>query len=424
MIISRREFLQWASAAAGTAAVSGCATGGASAGRVVVIGAGYGGATAAKYIKLWAPDIDVTVVERGSEFISCPLSNLVLGGNTDIRELTYSYDGLKRRGISIVRDEATAIDAEKREVRLAGGNTLSYDRLIVSPGVEFLYGGIPGLNNADAQNRVLHAWKAGAQTLALRKQLEAMPDGGVFALHIPKAPYRCPPGPYERAGLIAWYLQRTKPKSKLLVLDAKDTFSKQKLFQAAWKRLYPNTLEWVGLSDGGKIARADPRAGAVETDFQTHRGDVVNIIPPQRAGHIASVAGVADRTGWCPVDPATFESRLVPKIHVIGDAAIMGAMPKSAFAANAQAKVCALAVLRMLNGQAPDDPRLINTCYSLIAPNRAISVSGVYRPLNGLLADIDGAGGTSRLDATDETSALEATYADAWFTTVTTEAFG
>ena len=238
MILNRREFVQWTSAAAATAALGGCATSGGSAGRVVVIGAGYGGATAAKYIKMWAPDISVTVVERSGEFISCPLSNLVLGGNTDIRELTYSYDGLKRRGISIVRDEATAIDAEKREVRLAGGNTLSYDRLIVSPGVEFLYGGIQGLNNADAQNRVLHAWKAGAQTLALRKQLEAMPDGGVFALHIPKAPYRCPPGPYERICQVADYFKRAKPKSKILVLDSnEDLVSKKGLFLAAWNGL-------------------------------------------------------------------------------------------------------------------------------------------------------------------------------------------
>ncbi len=389
--------------------------------RVVVVGGGFGGATAARSLLLG--NLEVVLIEARDVYTACPFSNAVIAGMREIEQQRFGYGAIVSDGVRVIRDTAVGVDADRRRLTLESGASLIYDRLILSPGIDMIWDAIPGYD-ATAADTMPHAWKGEAQTLLLRRQLQAMDNGGTVIMSIPANPYRCPPGPYERAGLIAWYLQRTKPKSKLLVLDAKDTFSKQKLFQAAWKRLYPNTLEWVGLSDGGKIARADPRAGAVETDFQTHRGDVVNIIPPQRAGHIASVAGVADRTGWCPVDPATFESRLVPNIHVIGDAAIMGAMPKSAFAANAQAKVCALAVLRMLNGQAPDDPRLINTCYSLIAPNRAISVSGVYRPLNGLLADIDGAGGTSRLDATDETSALEATYADAWFTTVTTEAFG
>ena len=268
-----------------------------------------------------------------------------------------------------------------------------------------------------------HAWKAGEQTLLLRRQLEAMPDGGLVVISAPANPYRCPPGPYERASLIAYYLKTHKPRSKLILLDSKDIFSKQKLFQAAWKELYPN-LEWVSLSDGGKVTRVDPATNTFETDFGSHKADVANVIPPQRAGAIAATAGVADRTGWCPIDPVTFESKLQPGIHVIGDAAIAGAMPKSAFAANAQAKVCADAVAQLLAGNAPVEPRLINTCYSLVAPGNAISVAGVYRPVNGQLTDVEGAGGTSPLNAPAEQRAKEAEYADAWFKTITGETFG
>ena len=240
----------------------------------------------------------------------------------------------------------------------------------------------------------------------------------------PANPYRCPPGPYERASLIAHYLRTRKPRSKIILLDAKDIFSKQKLFQAAWQQLYPGLLEWVSLSDGGKVTRVDPATNTFETDFDSHKANVGNVIPPQRAGAIAAMAGVADRTGWCPIDPATFELKLQPGIHVIGDAAIAGAMPKSAFAANAQAKVCAEAVAQLLAGNAPAEPRLINTCYSLVAPGNAISVAGVYRPVNGQLTDIAGAGGVSPLDAPAGQRAQEAAYADAWFKTITAETFG
>ncbi|MCX7384348.1 MAG: FCSD flavin-binding domain-containing protein, partial [Alphaproteobacteria bacterium] len=240
---------------------------------------------------------------------------------------------------------------------------------------------------------------------------------------VPANPYRCPPGPYERASLIAHYLKTRKPRAKLIVLDAKDAFSKQRLFQAAWKALYPN-LEWVGLSGGGKVTEVDAARGTVKTEFASYKADLANIIPPQRAGAIAVVSGVADRTGWCPIDPVTFESRLQPGIHVIGDAAIAGGMPKSAFAANAQAKVCAQAVADLLAGRVPGEPRLLNTCYSIVAPGYGISVAGVYRPANGVLTDIEGAGGTSPLDAPPETRAEEARYAESWFRTITTEAFG
>jgi hypothetical protein len=251
-----------------------------------------------------------------------------------------------------------------------------------------------------------------------------MEDGGLVVMAVPANPYRCPPGPYERASLIAHYLKTRKPRSKLLVLDAKDAFSKQRLFEAAWASLYPGLLEWVPLSSGGKVTGVDPATRVVMTEFGDHQAAVANIIPPQRAGRIAEAAGCADRTGWCPVDPVSFESKLQPGIHLIGDAIIAGAMPKSAFSANAQARVCAEAVASLLRGEAPAAPKLINTCYSLVAPDYGISIAGVYQPTNGLLADVPGAGGISPLDAPAGFRAAEANYAEDWFRTITADVFG
>jgi NADPH-dependent 2,4-dienoyl-CoA reductase/sulfur reductase-like enzyme len=251
-----------------------------------------------------------------------------------------------------------------------------------------------------------------------------MEDGGTVVIVAPANPFRCPPGPYERASLIAHYLKTKKPKSKVIILDAKDAFSKQRLFLNAWAALYPDHLEWVSLSKGGKVNAVDAATKTLKTDFADHKADVANVIPPQKAGAIAQSAGVADRSGWCPVDPVTFESKLVPNIHVLGDAAIMGAMPKSAFSANAQAKVCAAAVADLLAGKTPPEPRLINTCYSLVAPDYGITVAGVYKPANGVLADIEGAGGVSPIDAPRENRALEAQFAEGWFKTITSEVFG
>ena len=389
--------------------------------RVVVIGGGFGGATAARFLRRANPNIAVVLVEPNATFTACPFSNEVLAGERDIDAQLFDYRGVAADGVRVVQAAATAIDPARRTVTF-GDNLLPYDRVILSPGIDIAWNALPGYDEAAAE-RMPHAWKAGEQTLLLRRQLEAMADGGVVVISAPANPYRCPPGPYERASLIAWYLKTNKPRSKLILLDSKDIFSKQKLFQAAWKELYPN-LEWISLSDGGKVTRVDPATNTFETDFGSHRADVANVIPPQRAGAIAAAAGVADRTGWCPIDPVTFESRLQPGIHVIGDAAIAGAMPKSAFAANAQAKVCAAAVAQLLAGEAPAEPRLINTCYSLVAPGAAISVAGVYRPLNGQLTDIEGAGGTSPPNAPAEQRAKEAEYADAWFKTITRETFG
>jgi sulfide dehydrogenase [flavocytochrome c] flavoprotein chain len=393
------------------------------AGRVVVVGGGFGGATAARFIRRTDPRLDVVLVEANPDYVACPFSNEVIAGFRDIAAQHFDYRAIAAAGVRVVRAEATAIDPAARTATLNDGSVMPYDRLILSPGIDIIWGALPGYDEAAAE-RMPHAWKAGAQTLLLRRQLEAMEDGGVVVISAPANPYRCPPGPYERASLIAAWLKANRPRSKLLLLDAKDAFSKQKLFQAGWARLYPGLLEWVSLSDGGKVTRVDAATNTFETDFGSHKANVGNVIPPQRTGRIAAVAGVADRTGWCPIDPVTFESKLQPNIHVIGDAAIAGAMPKSAFAANAQAKVCAGAVVQLLSGGTPVEPRLINTCYSLLAPGYGISVAGVYRPVNGQLTDIAGAGGTSPLDAPAEQRVREAEYADAWFRTITNETFG
>jgi len=308
-------------------------------------------------------------------------------------------------------------------VTLADGARLAYDRLVLAPGIDIKWGALSGYDEA-AAGQMPHAWRAGEQTLLLRRQLEAMDDGGLVVISAPANPFRCPPGPYERASLIAHFLKTKKPKSKLIVLDAKDAFSKQRLFQAAWAELYPGLLEWVPLSKGGNVTSVDPATRTLMTDFGKHQAKVANVIPPQKAGRIAEVAGVADRSGWCPIDPATFESKLQAGIHVIGDAAIAGAMPKSAFAANSQAKVCAAAVATLLAGGTPSVPKLINTCYSLVAPDYGISVASVYQPTGGQLADVPGAGGVSPSDAPRETRKAEAVLAEAWFRTITTEAFG
>jgi len=392
------------------------------AARVAVVGGGFAGATAAR--ALAQAGHQVTMIEAEAQYVSCPFSNPVLAGMREMGQQQFGWD--KIVGVKRVQARATGVDGAARRVLLDGG-TVDYDRLILAPGVDMRLGSdpgaLPGYDRA-AVEAMPHAWKAGPQTTLLRDQLRAMPDGGTVVMSVPANPYRCPPGPYERASLIAWYLKNNKPRSKLLVLDAKDQFSKQKLFQQAWAKMYPGLLEWVSLSDGGAVTGVDRAAMTLTTDFATHKADVANVIPPQRAGAIAQAAGVADRTGWCPVDPVSFESLRVPNVHVIGDAAIMGAMPKSAFAANAQAKVCAQAVTAMLAGRTPEVPRLINTCYSLVAPEYGISVAGVYRPVNGQLTDIEGAGGTSPMDGDPAFRAQEAAYADVWYRTITSSVFG
>ena len=340
-----------------------------------------------------------------------------------IGEQRFGYDALRTEGITVVHDRAKRIDPQTRLVTLSGDSMLGYDRLVMAPGIDIRWDALPGYDEAAAE-LMPHAWQAGEQTLLLRRQLEAMTDGGTVVISVPANPFRCPPGPYERASLIAYYLKTAKPRAKLIVLDAKDGFSKQRLFQAAWQQLYLGHIEWVSLSNGGKVTSVDPASRTLVTDFASYKADVANVIPPQRAGHIAEIAGVSDATGWCPIDPVTFESRLQPGVHVIGDAAIAGAMPKSAFAANAQAKGCAAAVAALLSDDPPSPHKLINTCYSLVAPDYGISIAGVYQPVDGQLAEVKGAGGISPADAPADFRALEARYAEAWFRTITAQTFG
>jgi sulfide dehydrogenase [flavocytochrome c] flavoprotein chain len=391
--------------------------------KVVVIGGGFAGASCARLIMSEDPAIAVTLLEPNATYIACPLSNAVVAGLRDLSVQQFSYRTLRGQGIDVLHRRATAVDAEKRTVSLDDGRQLSYDRLVVAPGVDLRFDAIPGYTEA-ASEAMPHAWKAGEQTLLLRRQLEAMNDGGVVVMSAPANPFRCPPGPYERASLIAHYLKTRKPRSKLILLDAKDAFSKQKLFEAAWKELYPGIIEWVPLSAGGQVVRVAPETRTFVTEFGTYEADVANVIPPQRAAAAATIAGVADQTGWCSVDPVTFESKLRPGVHVIGDAIIAGGMPKSAFAANSQARACAVAVVDLLRDRMPVPPKLINTCYSLVAPDYGISIAGVYQPANGLLTDVPGAGGVSPLDVPRSVRAQEAVYAEAWFKTITSSIFG
>ncbi|HEX9672169.1 MAG TPA: NAD(P)/FAD-dependent oxidoreductase [Burkholderiales bacterium] len=413
MKLSRREFVKWMAASTGAAAVAGCAgMGGPSGGRVVVIGGGYGGATAARYLKLWAPDIDVTVIERSDVFVSCPISNLVLGGNTRMSNITMGYDGLRSRGVNIVRDEAVGVDAAKREVRLAGGTTLRYDRLIVSPGIDLIPGTIPGLKSAEAQARVLHAWKAGPQTVALRKQLEAMRDGGVYVFHMPLAPYRCPPGPYERVCQVADYFKKAKPRSKIIMLDANpDIVSKKGLFLAAWNGMYKGMIDYRPNSE---LQDVDVKGMAVKLTFDSVKGDVLNVVPPHGAGTIAQQAGlITANQRWCGVDWLTMESVAVKGVHVLGDATLSApAMPKSASMANQHGKICAAAVIALLKGEPVfQQPAIMNTCYSFVDGRSAMHVTSIhqYDKAQKTLVPVKGAGGVST-----GSSELEGSYAWGW----------
>ena len=415
MSLTRRTLLATSAAALAAPALAQTAP------KVVVIGGGFGGASAARFLQPMG--IEVTLIEPNAQYISCPFSNAVIAGLRDLSQQTFTYTALEAQGIRLVRQMAVKIDHDTRRVTLADGVMISYDRLVLAPGIDLNFSALAGYDEG-ASALMPHAWKAGAQTTLLRQQIEAMPDGGTIIISAPANPFRCPPGPYERASLIAWYLKNHKPKSKLLILDAKDAFSKQSLFTAAWKDIYGDMVEWIGLSGGGKVTEVKAKDKIFVTEFGEHKADVGNVIPPQRAGAIATIAGATDQTGWCPIDPVTFEAKLVQNIHVIGDACIGGGMPKSAFSANAQAKACAQAIASLLRGQNPAEPKLVNTCYSLVKPDYGISVAGVYSPAKGLLADVQGAGGVSPANASAAVRAAEAHYAEGWFKTITQEVFG
>lgn len=391
--------------------------------KIVIVGGGFGGATAARLLKRLLPNATISLIEKNTEFAACPFSNLVIGGARPMSAQRFSYDGLTSDGIQVINALATDIDAETKTVKVEGHVPISYDRLILSPGIDLRWGAIEGYDEAAAET-LPHAWKAGPQTTLLRQQLQALEDGQSVIMTAPAAPYRCPPGPYERASLIAHFLKTQKPKSKLIILDSKDNFSKMALFQDAWAKHYPDHLEWRGATDDGAVNRVAPDSRTVFTDFESMSAGVINVIPPQKAGQIADRAGVSNATGWCPINPINFESRLQPDIHVIGDATIAAPMPKSAFSANLQAKVCAIAVARSLSDLAPEATTLANTCYSYTTPDEAISIAGVYSNANGQLTSISGAGGVSPLAADIGVRSAEAAQAAHWFETITREAFG
>jgi sulfide dehydrogenase [flavocytochrome c] flavoprotein chain len=416
--MKRRQFVQTfgaGSAVAGLGLLTGCATSGASRGKVVVVGGGYGGATAAKYVRMFSDyGIDVTLVEPNSAFISCPISNLVIQGSKTIADVTTPYDNLtKRHGVKVVRDMVASIDAEKRMVKLAGGGELPYDRLIVSPGIDFMWETLPGMASQAAKDKVLHAWKAGAQTVALRKQLEAMPDGGVYALSIPLAPYRCPPGPYERACMVANYFKKAKPKSKVVIFDANDDVqSKKGLFMKAWADHYKDIIEY---RPKHRVTDVDAATNTLKFEFNDDfKAAVANVVPAMRAGDIAVKTGLATANArWCEVDFLTFESKAAKNIHVLGDAIqIAPGMPKSGHMANQHGKTCAAAVVNLLMGKEPPQlPIYANTCYSFVTDEDVVHVASVHRydAEKKTMLTVPGSGGVS-----SAASELEGRYALAW----------
>lgn len=426
--LNRRQLLQGLGAAALVPLLGGVvpfAIGNQHAGQVVVVGGGFGGATAAKYLKRANPAIEVILIEPAETFHTCPFSNLHLGGLRSLDSLAHGYDELRDRyGVRVIHAEAEDVDAAAHTVRLSTGRDLAYDRLILSPGIDIRWDALEGYEESAAE-KAPHAWKAGPQTELLRSQLEAMVDGGTFILVAPANPFRCPSAPYERASLIANYLEQFKPKSKVLILDAKDDFSKQALFMEGWERLYGDRIEWVGRSDDGRVTRVDAERLEVETELGTvHKADVLNVIPPQKAGWIAERAGVTDAAGWVPVTPDTFEARQAKDIYVIGDASVADPMPKSGFSASAQAKVVAAAIAASLESRPAPDAYWIDVSYSLVGPEYAISKAGVYRVRDGAIVEVTEAGGLSPQDAPPTTRALEAEYAMGWYDAICQDTWG
>ncbi|MGB8397280.1 FCSD flavin-binding domain-containing protein [Bradyrhizobium sp.] len=417
---TRRDVARGVAAIAAASAVA-CPSIAQSAARVVVIGGGFGGASCARALRRLDAALRITLIEPKRTFTACPFSNEVIAGLRGMAAQQFTYDKIVAEGVTVIAQAAMTVDPQVRAVGLADGNILAYDRLVLAPGIDLRFDALPGYDEA-ASARMPHAWQAGEQTMLLREQLEAMDDGGVVVLAVPAAPLRCPPAPYERASLIAHFLKARKPRSKVLVLDAKDGFPQQRLFENAWKELYPGMIERIALSQGGRVISVDPATNTIVTDFGNYAAQVANVIPPQKAGRIAGIAGAADNTGWCPINPATFESKLVPNIHVIGDACIAGQIPKSASAAHAQARACAAAVVNLISGKSTDMPRLNGACYNTVAPGYAFSLSGIYQPKDGQFAEVEGS--TSAVDAPREVRRQEAENAQTWFRTITVDAFG
>ena len=389
---------------------------------IVIIGGGFAGATCARSLKKADPRLAVTLVEPNRTYTAPPMSNAVIAGLRDLKQQQFDYRAIQSIGVTLAFSAASAVDPHARSVTLTDGTKLIYDQLVVAPGIDFRWDAIKGYSEA-ATGIIPHAWKDADQIALLRRQLESMDDGGTVVISAPVNPARCPPAPYERASLIAYYLKAKKPRSKVIVLDAKESFTMQHLFEAAWKDLYPGMIEWVSISYGGTLASVDVATRTLFTDFDTYRASVANIIPPQKAGRIAEIAGVSDRTGWCPVDPVTFASKLQLNIHVIGDAALAGAMPRSASAANSQAKICAAAIVKLIAGKVPPAPTLTSSCYSLISPDYAISQMGTFRPESGQYSEVLGGAIVSPPAASRAVRRAEAEKAGAWYRSLTGEIF-
>jgi len=428
---NRRSFLKTVglgATAVTAAAYTPFAIGGSSK-KVVIVGGGMGGAVAAKYIKMMDKYIDVTLIEANKDYYTGFTSNLVIGGDRDIEKIKFGYDGLRGHGIDVVIDKVTNIDANAKTVKTAGGKTFGYDRCIVAPGIDFRYDKIDGYNESVANTKITHAWKAGPQTVMLRDQVQSMKKGGTVIISAPPNPFRCPPGPYERTAQIAHYLKQHNPTAKILVLDDKEKFSKFGLFTAGWAKHYGygtdnSMIEWVKGSAGGKIESVDVAGMTLSGEVDDYKGDVINIIPAQKAGHIAHVAGLTNASGWCPIEGKTFESTIHKDIHVIGDAAIQSPLPKSGYAANSEGKVCAAAVVALLNGQKVPDPSYVNTCYSVIAPGDGISVAMVYAYKDGKIIKVKGSGGLTPGKFNAKFREREEQYGYSWFDNITHDTFG
>ncbi len=424
--LSRRRFVTGLGLASFSAlGINGCATAKAQGRkRVVVVGGGFAGATCAKYLRKLEPALHVTLIAATEKYVTCPFSNLVIAGLRSLGDLTFGYRAMAAvHGVDVVHDRVSRIDAGRRNVVTESGKVFPYERLVIAPGVAFNRESPQGYDTA-ASYRMPHAWNGGEQSERLHRQLVAMRNGGTVAIAVPAKPFKCPPGPYERASLIAYYLKRHKPKSKILILDANESYSKQPLFEEAWQALYPGMIEHIPISEDGAVVRVNPATMTLYTELERHRVDVANVIPAQRAGELAATAGLTDGSGWCPVDHRTFESTLTPHVHVLGDAALAGAMPKSASAANSQAKACALAITAYLRGDPAPEPSLHNTCYSLVDPRYGISVSAIYRLDQGKITEVEGSGGTSPIAAAGGFRAREADYTLGWYRSITADTFG
>lgn len=422
--IKRRDFIRLAGAgtlAGGTLGFPGLLL--AATRKVVVVGGGAGGCTAAKYLRKLDPRIEVTLIETHKAYSTCFMSNEVLSGDRTLESLTFGYEGLKKYGVKVIIDRVVGIDPAKRQVQTAGGEHIGYDACVVSPGVDFKWDAIEGYDEQVAET-IPHAWFAGPQTVTLRKQLESMPEGGKVIIVAPPNPFKCPPGPYERASQIAMYCKHHKPKAKILILDSKDAFSKQGLFTQGWSQLYGygtdnSMIEWIGAAGGGVVEELDPSTRTLSAEVEDFEGDVVNIIPPQKAGKIAFAADLTDGD-WCPVNKQTFESSRHKDIYVLGDASSAAKMPKSAYAANSQAKVAAAAIVARFAGRNPGDPTFVNTCYSILGEEHGISVAAVYSLDAGsnTILPVKGAGGLSPMDASPKQRKREVSYAHSWFKNV------